>query len=38
MKMVDKISSDLCLDRDYIESVIKRSRFYYRDYQGVELL
>ena len=32
MKMVDKIAADLCLDPDYIASVIKRSRFYYRDY------
>ena len=32
MKMVDKIASDLCLDQDYIASVVKRSRFYYRDY------
>lgn len=32
MKMVDKMASDLCLDQDYIASVVKRSRFYYRDY------
>ena len=30
--MVDKIAADLCLDPDYIASVVKRSRFYYRDY------
>ena len=26
MKMVDKIASDLCLDQDYIASVVKRSQ------------
>lgn len=30
--MIDKIAADLCLDRDYIFSVVKRSQFYYRDY------
>ena len=30
--MVDKIATDLCLDPNYIASVVKRSRFYYRDY------
>ena len=32
MKMVDKIAADLCLDPNYIASVVKRSKFYYRDY------
>ena len=32
MKMVDKIAADLCLDPDYVASVVKRSKFYYRDY------
>ncbi len=32
MKMIDKIASDLCLDPIYIASVVKRARFYYRDY------
>ena len=32
MKMVDKIAADLCLDPGYVASVVKRSKFYYRDY------
>ena len=32
MKMVDKIAADLCLDTGYVASVVKRSKFYYRDY------
>ena len=32
MKMVDKIAADLCLDSEYVASVVKRSKFYYRDY------
>ena len=32
MTIIDKIASDLRLDADYVSSVVKRSRFYYRDY------
>lgn len=32
MKMTEKIAIDLCLDSTYVSSVVRRSKFYYRDY------
>lgn len=32
MIMIDRIATDLCLEPDYIASIVTRSAFYYRDY------
>lgn len=32
MNIVEKIATDLCLDVNYITSIIRRSNYYYRDY------